>query len=222
MPNNCINSLMISGNSKEIHKLLKNIQVKEKDFSDFAGGVNPFSFQQVIPRPKSKQTGEEQLNWNIQNWGTKWDCYDLEECGDWEKGNMGFTFSTAWSPPIPVIDKLATRYKKLNFVFTFHEAGNNFCGVYNYNEGLKEVEYDGTITEANCEVLDIVMGTSHHWCDNCGDSIHCEGEPVSLCEKCSEEEQEVVEQEEQLWDTETEKVNAGERHDRNTTKTLQT
>lgn len=200
MPNHCINSLTISGNSKEIHKLLKKIQVKEEN------EITPFSFLQVIPRPESRDT--DSLNWNIEHWGTKWDCYDLEEYGDWEEGEMGFTFSTAWSPPIPVIDKLATRYKKLNFVYTFYETGNNFCGWYNYTEGVKEVKYDGRITEANCEVLDMVMGDSHHWCDNCGEFLSCEGEPVSLCEKCLEEEQEVVEQEEQLWDTETEKVNA--------------
>jgi len=43
--------------------------------------------------------------WRLQNWGTKWDVYE-SHCTRFDANTLQLTFYTAWSPPIPVFDKL--------------------------------------------------------------------------------------------------------------------
>lgn len=47
-------------------------------------------------------------DWSVQNWGTKWNCYDgqMNEDGD------TMSFYTAWSPPLPVIIALSKKIKQ--------------------------------------------------------------------------------------------------------------
>ena len=43
--------------------------------------------------------------WRLDNWGTKWDVYETH-CTRIDANTLNLTFYTAWSPPIPVFDKL--------------------------------------------------------------------------------------------------------------------
>lgn len=72
-------------------------------------------------------------NWNIANWGTKWDIYSdnlsLENCG-WEEGLTEFIlgFDTAWSPPIMWLATVAPIFPKLRFEMHYEEPGCFFAG----------------------------------------------------------------------------------------------
>jgi hypothetical protein len=59
----------------------------------------------------------------LKKWGTKWIGYDLNIGGSC----MGFF--TAWSPPIPIIRKLAELHKGLVFRREYYELGMAFRGV---------------------------------------------------------------------------------------------
>ena len=54
-----------------------------------------FSFEKLRPRPVSE---EDWYQWNIDNWGTKWDRSNYKLV---HKGEMGLEmkFTTAWAPP---------------------------------------------------------------------------------------------------------------------------
>ena len=43
--------------------------------------------------------------WRLDNWGTKWDVYETH-CNRFDANTLQLHFYTAWSPPIPVYDKL--------------------------------------------------------------------------------------------------------------------
>lgn len=68
-------------------------------------------------------------DWNIKNWGTKWNASDSEEKG----GKI--TFQTAWSPPVPVILATSKQFPKLEFVLRFWEGGAGFQGIFKARAG---------------------------------------------------------------------------------------
>ena len=47
-------------------------------------------------------------DWRIENWGTKWNSYDLDRIDD-----DTIVFSTAWSNPEPIIKELSAKYPDL-------------------------------------------------------------------------------------------------------------
>lgn len=94
-------------------------------------------------------------NWNIQNWGTKWDIYrenlSLENCG-WEEGLTEFIlyFDTAWSPPIAWLTTVAPMFPDLRFEMHYEESGCFFAGdVLCEGEDVNITEYD----DAQCREL---------------------------------------------------------------------
>ena len=57
-------------------------------------------------------------DWNINNWGTKWDACDVT----WEQGSDHFhiRFDTAWSPPDPIIKAIIGLCVERQLVFSYH------------------------------------------------------------------------------------------------------
>ncbi len=73
------------------------------------------------------KTDKSWYNWNITNWGTKWDvAVPAEDSykntyieGPTENGEnlvVYYNFETAWSPPVPALEKLSAQYPSLLFV----------------------------------------------------------------------------------------------------------
>ena len=56
-------------------------------------------------------------------------------------------FDTAWSPPISVIEKLASMFPDHTFELKYFEGGIGFSGHARWSEGIEEFhhqyEYDG-------------------------------------------------------------------------------
>lgn len=57
------------------------------------------------------------------------------------------TFETAWSPPAPVIERLASMFPEHAFELAYYECGMGFCGRVRWENGLEQshhqAEYDG-------------------------------------------------------------------------------
>lgn len=66
--------------------------------------------------------------WCIENWGTKWGFYDVEEKHTSDK--LFYNFFSAWSPPTPVIRKMSEEFPKLTFSLRYYEGGSGFKGAY--------------------------------------------------------------------------------------------
>jgi len=61
----------------------------------------------LIPEPRDDENEPTSgwYDWRLENWGTKWDVYETH-CTRIDANTLNLTFYTAWSPPIPVFDKL--------------------------------------------------------------------------------------------------------------------
>jgi hypothetical protein len=50
-------------------------------------------------------------------------------------------FDTAWSPPIPVIEKLASMFPDHDFLLAYYECGIGFCGQARWSAGREEFHH---------------------------------------------------------------------------------
>ena len=67
-------------------------------------------------------------NWRVQNWGTKWDCYDLtiDEC-DMPNG-FEASFNTAWSPPEEICNAIREQFEDISVSWFYDEPGMEVAG----------------------------------------------------------------------------------------------
>jgi hypothetical protein len=61
----------------------------------------------LIPEPRDDENEPTSgwYDWRLENWGTKWDVYETQ-CTRINANTLELNFYTAWSPPIPIYDKL--------------------------------------------------------------------------------------------------------------------
>lgn len=87
---------------------------------------------------KARETGEDVFpidgyNWNIANWGTKWDIYHQEitrERITWNGDEqISLCFDTAWNPPFRWFEKVVQAFPELEFEMSYWEPGMYFGGV---------------------------------------------------------------------------------------------
>ena len=110
MPNHVINKITFRAPNRKTRGIIKSLFVK--------GNLD---FNILIPTPPTiyhGRLGQEEendfndltwYNWNIRNWGTKWNAYN-SSCQTID-GVTEIIFDTAWSPPLPVIVAFANIYK---------------------------------------------------------------------------------------------------------------
>lgn len=86
-------------------------------------------------------------DWRIKNWGTKWNAYGYE--GGVQFDGKSLRFLSAWSPPEPIIAKLAEMYPDLDFTrqWADEDIGYN-CGENEYHNGSLCSEYRPAGVEA--------------------------------------------------------------------------
>ena len=91
-------------------------------------------------RNKQKYGVTSWYDWRIKNWGTKWNAYGYE--GGVQFDGKSLRFQTAWSPPEPIIAKLAEMYPDLDFTHQWadEDIGQN-CGEDEYHNGSLCGEY---------------------------------------------------------------------------------
>jgi hypothetical protein len=162
MPNYCENLLTITDYDETgaIQALMGFIKGKTRH-----GTESLFTFNNIIPYPSDLQQMDEDrkslpveeyvrkyntdkdgynsrgYDWCNDNWGTKWeirpDNISVEEDDDRE---AIISFATAWSPPEPIIKKLAELYPTLRFVLEYWEGSMCFQGHLVCEEGKVVVE----------------------------------------------------------------------------------
>ena len=74
------------------------------------------------------RTDDRWYDWRVQNWDTKWDCYDVEVVDD-DPENMEIVFNTAWSPPEAICHALREKYEDTVAISWFYdEPGCEIAG----------------------------------------------------------------------------------------------
>jgi hypothetical protein len=162
MPNWCENDLTVEGPKEAIEEFMAFAEADGPfDFERFAPypeelrrlddvaeawdrqrADNPGKVDSMRPRDGYNAGGYE---WCVANWGTKWRAFHVDrqepEPGDGEgTWQVVFHLDTAWSPPLPVIQKAAELFPLLSFELRYFECGCCFNGILCCSGGA--VTYD--------------------------------------------------------------------------------
>ena len=74
------------------------------------------------------RTDDRWYDWRVQNWDTKWDCYDVEVV-DPDPENLEIEFNTAWAPPEAICHALREKYPDTVCISWFYdEPGCEIAG----------------------------------------------------------------------------------------------
>jgi hypothetical protein len=111
MPNHCCNTLILSASTLPAI-IAKYIRKDEQ-------GGRIFDFERIVPIGDVPDWREQRL----EQWGTKWVGYDALI------SDSTIDFYTAWSPPIPILRKLAELHKELVFTLEYAEPAMMFRGI---------------------------------------------------------------------------------------------
>lgn len=84
------------------------------------------SFTAFNPIPVENK--EDWYNWNIANWGTKWDASD--PALNTTATSLVYDFDTAWSPPCPAVIAMSKMFPELKFSLRYWEGGMGFQGKF--------------------------------------------------------------------------------------------
>jgi hypothetical protein len=79
-------------------------------------------------------------DWCCTNWGTKWGTYEGRGLRVMYNTNSGrrkikLSFTSAWSPPIPVFYALCQMFPELNFVARSFESGGAWSSMTSFRRG---------------------------------------------------------------------------------------
>lgn len=106
--------------SKKVEEWNKTHDLKKDGFCPFKDGFNSGGYQ-----------------WCVKNWGTKWNsCNATKSANTINNGLLCYDFSTAWSPPTPVIVKMSEKFPSLYFTLKYWESGMGFKGTFEVERGV--------------------------------------------------------------------------------------
>jgi len=136
MPNYCYNELEVKGKPEALNLF--------KEFAD--GSHEKLDFNNFIPYPqgyekklKSAQDSKDGYNgfgsthifsgysWCNNNWGTKWNAWEVHL--EATKDKLAYSFTTAWSPPIGVLEAMSRIFPTLRFKLHYCDPAMNMDGV---------------------------------------------------------------------------------------------
>ena len=98
--------------------------------------------QTLIPMDESLLDGGFWYEWRVDNWGTKWDIYDAN-CTRMDANTLVLSFLSAWSPPIPVFDKLVDMGFEVNARYL--DEGWMYIGEYDNGEDWMTDNVEGVV-----------------------------------------------------------------------------
>jgi hypothetical protein len=143
MPNHCNNYLVLTHpDTAQIERARKAME-EGKFFTEFFpcpeelndSNLSSFGGDNADEKDKMRQAMLEKYGypswyeWNIANWGTKWDAYDFGPFEESESDNeLVVQFDTAWAPPIGFYDALVDLGFGVDAMY--NEFGCAFCGHY--------------------------------------------------------------------------------------------
>ena len=96
----------------------------------------------IIPMPPEEEIASGWYDWRLDNWGTKWDIYETH-CNRIDANTLSMTFYTAWSPPIPVFDKLVDMGFEVNARYL--DEGWMYIGEYDNSEDWMTDNVEGVV-----------------------------------------------------------------------------
>ncbi|MEW6163610.1 MAG: hypothetical protein AB1642_00965 [Pseudomonadota bacterium] len=83
---------------------------------------------------REKYGFKDWYDWSVAKWGTKWNGGEVD-VESMEAEGFTIYFSTAWSPPVPVIEALCEQYPDVEAELSYAETGCWFAGKVYGSDG---------------------------------------------------------------------------------------
>jgi hypothetical protein len=137
MPNHVYNTVAVRGAEDKLTEFMTLVNERPKFYS--SDDEHIFSFHSFVTPSDDvdidvyngvngivdgEEVGQESINWykwNNANWNTKWDAYEVSLLQSISSGEIDIEFQTAWSPPVPVLEAMVTKFPDLNFEIWWEE-----------------------------------------------------------------------------------------------------
>jgi hypothetical protein len=203
MPNWVYNSLLIEGEPEVVARIREQVsapyETQHLDWQTNEVRVEkveqPFSFWNIIKptdldayhdKPNGKQDGHDHwYNWNLRNWGVKWDAKSAEIHED--DGSLCYTFETPWGVPACVLLELSRQHPTARIELEYEEE-NGWGGTVIFDNGTEETteEYDAKCRQCGAlETMDYCETCDVNVCSECN---YAEFRPEIMCETHKEKE----------------------------------
>jgi Ferredoxin-like domain in Api92-like protein len=146
--------------------------------------------------PEDMFKGDDWYSWNVRNWGTKWDVsvsddseYSdtelIEDINNGEDQWLVYRFDTAWSPPVPAMEKLSALVPNCVVTLSYEEE-QGWGGEMEFVNGkiTANSEYGWKCRECDVELEEVPYceECDYDTCPKCG-----YGEPDEKCQTHSVE-----------------------------------
>jgi hypothetical protein len=221
MPNWCFNSLSIEGSAEDISDIKAqlnkpfqrqhdqwNMETQQMELLDTNYSNPVFAFWNIIAptnieaynkqsdhsAPLAEQMlfkGDNWYDFNVRNWGTKWDVavtdddkYPDTELMEETETSLAYRFNTAWSPPLPAIEALSTQYPNLEFNLSYEEE-TGWGGEVEFKNGFITTveEYDNKCRDCeSTNTLDFCENDCGEICSDCNWLGEADLECVADCD----------------------------------------
>lgn len=196
MPNHVYNTMTIVADEERLDAFLdKAKQTYVTKYRDFFQEGQPileqeqsskFSFRAFVPTPTGNDYDEHLdeegklqqpwYDWNVLNWSTKWDAYELE-IDRHSPTSVTISFQTAWSPPEKVYKAIASQHPDL-FISVYYEEEQGWGGELVKDVGVNKFrvfsEWDIPNSHADYVARDNEDGCNcsseedeEYWYDDC-------------------------------------------------------
>ena len=201
MPNWVYNGLTIEGKPDAVDALVVQMNKPFVDHIQSRGDlayaiqerkyINPiFSFRNIIAptdldayrsqpdmsKPFGDFSGDDWYNWNIRNWGVKWDVAVAEDeqypdtymegpVANGDNKVVYYNFQTAWGIPQEAIEKLSAQYPNLLMTLSYEEeTGWGGEAEFLRGEVISQSEYENKCKDCDAE-------NTLEYCEECSEEI---------------------------------------------------
>jgi hypothetical protein len=172
-----------------------NMQTQQMEVKDYAYNNPIFAFHNIYNHTQAGISDEDYMkqpdhskspldfsgnnwyDWNVNNWGTKWDVavrddddYPETELMEESKTSLAYRFNTAWSPPLPAIQKLSFDYPTLSISLSYQEE-TGWGGETDFVAGV-------IVSDQN-------YGSQCRDCDSYDTMEYCDNDCGEICSECN-------------------------------------
>ena len=140
MPNHCHNRVTVySANTHDVAKIKQIFEdencfgqiIPEPDWPNTPNKDGELPVKHEDPwltyRWSNGRQDDRWYDWRIQNWDTKWDCYDVVVTDD-DPESVEVEFNTAWCPPEAICNEIREQYPDVSVSWFYDEPGCEIAG----------------------------------------------------------------------------------------------
>lgn len=144
-----------------------------RDISKRSGWIPEGAWSVLLNEPATGDFSNHWYDWNLRNWGVKWDASDVE-MERYAPDHLSYRFSTAWSIPHEAMLALSAQFVNAKFYLEYEEeqgwGGENeyIAGSYTNLEewDIPDSHADNTLRDRPC-VCDWELDDKEYWYDDC-------------------------------------------------------